>query len=204
MTDHQTISVYDTQTDAYEDLIKRQSSDPILLKFIARIVPGGYVLDLGCGPAISSKVMRDSGLRVDPIDASVGMVRMANKKYDIGARQVYFEDINGTDIYDGIWANFSLLHASAEDFPNILIVLQHALKPAGTFHLGMKTGAGSKRDKLGRYYTYYSEQELREYLKIAGFIVEKTINREGRGLAGDVEPWITLTCSVPAQKSTDK
>ena len=128
MTDHQTISVYDTQTDAYEDLIKRQSSDPVLLKFIERIVPGGYVLDLGCGPAISAKVMRDNGLRVDPIDASVGMVSMANEKFDIGARQAYFEDINGTDIYDGIWANFSLLHASAEEFRNILTALATCLE----------------------------------------------------------------------------
>lgn len=202
MSDLQTISVYDTQTDAYEDFIKRQSSDPVLLKFIERIVPGGCVLDLGCGPAISSKVMRDNGLRVDPIDASVGMVQMANEKFDIGARQAYFEDINGTDIYDGVWANFSLLHASAEEFRKILTALQRAFKPAGTFHLGMKIGTGSKRDKLGRYYTYYSEQELRDYLQVAGFVVDATINREGCGLAGDVEPWIMLTCSVAARKST--
>lgn len=203
MTDQQTISVYDTQTDAYEDFIKRQSSDPVLLSFIARILPGGYILDLGCGPAISSKVMRNNGLRVDPVDASAGMVRMANQKFDIGARQACFEDIDGIDSYDGIWANFSLLHAPAEDFGNILVALHRALKPAGIFHLGMKTGTGSKRDKLGRYYTYYSEEQLCDYLHRAGFIVEKTINREGRGLAGDVEPWIVLTCSVAANTSPE-
>ena len=43
--------------------------------------------------------MRKSGLRVDPIDASIEMVKLANSLYNLKARQAEFSDIDGEDIY---------------------------------------------------------------------------------------------------------
>lgn len=197
MIDRQTIAVYDSQIDAYENLIKKQSEDPALLNFIEQLKPGGYILDLGCGPAIASSTMRDNGLQVDAIDASAEMVRLANEKFNIGARQAYFSDITGSDIYDGIWANFSLLHASASEFTSTLTKLYAALRSEGVLHLGMKIGSGSSRDKLGRYYSYYTEKQLRDHLNNSGFKVENVDTREGRGLAGDIEQWIFILSKKP-------
>lgn len=202
MTDQQTIAVYDAQVNAYEELLSKQSADPNLVEFIKLIQPGGFVLDLGCGPATSSAAMRNAALRVDPIDASGEMVRLANEKYAIGARQAYFLDIINTEVYDGIWANFSLLHASAADFQLILSNLNRALKPAGILHLGMKTGTGTARDKLGRHYTYYSKTELAEHLISAGFTIEQTRTGQGKGLAGLVEPWIMVLCKTSDTPAT--
>ena len=70
MTDHETIVVYDAQVDSYLKMIDQQLADEVLLRFISRFKPNGYVLDLGCGPAKASAIMRDHGLRVDPVDAS--------------------------------------------------------------------------------------------------------------------------------------
>lgn len=193
MTDKKTISAYDSQVDNYVDIINKQPVDSILLGFIDRFEPNDYILDLGCGPAISSATMREHGLRVDPTDASKEMVKLANATFDIGARQALFEDIDVINTYDGIWANFSLLHASADDLPNILSKLHHALKAKGILHLGMKIGKGATRDKFDRYYTYYSQNELVGYLTSADFSIEKTELGEARGLAGDMEPWIALT-----------
>ena len=196
MTDSKTIAVYDSQVDDYAAFIHRNNTDPWLPAFIARLKADDYVLDLGCGPAHSSAVMREQGLRVDPMDASEQMVKLANDTFDIGARQAAFTDVDEVAIYDGIWANFSLLHASAEDFPQILSALRTALKPDGILHLGMKTGAGSKRDKLDRFYSYYSEEELRAHLEGAGFVVVNAEHGEGKGLAGNVEPWIVMLSSA--------
>ena len=196
MTDHKTISVYDSQVSDYMEITNQQPVDTTLLGFIARFKPNDYVLDLGCGPAVSSATMREHGLRVDPVDASEEMVKFANSTFDIGARQALFEEIEAMGAYDGVWANFSLLHASSEDFPKILNVLHQALKPKGILHLGMKTGQGLKRDKLGRYYSYYSEAELRSHLADAGFKVLKTELGEGLGMAGEVEPWIAITSTA--------
>jgi len=192
MTDQKTISVYDTQVDNYAELVNKQTVDDTLLNFISRFKPNDFILDLGCGPASSSATMREHGLRVDPTDASIEMVKLANKTFNIGARQLLFEELDATNTYNGIWANFSLLHASREEFPSILSSLHLSLKPNGLLHIGMKLGTGSARDKLDRYYTYYSEQELRDLLAQAGFNVEREEQGEALGLAGSKEPWVAL------------
>ena len=193
MTDQQTISVYDDQVEKYVQTIEQQPSDKILLDFISRLETNGLVLDLGCGPAQASAIMRDKELRVDPVDASIEMVNLANSTYNLGARQATFAEIDTTDHYEGVWANFSLLHASKEDFPKILANLHRALKTNGVLHLGMKLGNNAKRDTLGRYYAYYSQAELCDLLSNAQFSVEHIELGEALGLAGDVEPWIAIT-----------
>lgn len=196
MTDEATIAVYNTQAAQYADLVQRVEPHPTLLDFMANLQANDWVLDLGCGPAQASAQMRDHGLRVDPVDASEQMVEMANKAFDIGARQALFDDIDSQDEYDGIWANFSLLHASAEEFPVLLVALHRALKPTGILHLGMKLGSGCVRDRLDRFYSYYTQEELIEHLCRAGFEANKVTLGEDKGLAGDIEPWIAVLSSL--------
>jgi len=192
MTDAKTISVYDSQIASYLELVEKQPVDELLMDFISRFEPNDFILDLGCGPAMSSATMREHGLRVDPADASTEMVKLANKTFKIGARQALFEDIDHKNIYDGIWANFSLLHATPEELPVILKSLYHALKRPGILHIGMKIGEGSTRDRLDRYYSYYTEDELKVFLENSGFTVEHVVLGEAVGLAGDMEPWIAI------------
>ena len=193
MADQKTIDAYNGQVDTYLKMVGELKVDPILLRFIDRLRVNDYVLDLGCGPALASAVMRDKGLRVDPVDAAEAMVQLANDKFNIGARQAQFNDIDAIGIYHGVWANFSLLHAQTQDLATILLALHRALKPQGLLHLGMKLGEGSKRDKYGRYYAYYSQAELELYLNDAGFDLVHAELGEARGMAGDMEPWIALT-----------
>ncbi|MFT5573639.1 MAG: SAM-dependent methyltransferase [Cryomorphaceae bacterium] len=199
MPDKQTISVYDSQVEDYADFISKASGDnDILLRFIERLKRDDLILDLGCGPAHDSAVMRQRGLKVDPVDASIEMVKFANKTFDIGARQALFLDIKEQNVYAAVWANFSLLHAPIDDFANILAAINTALKPSGVFHMAMKIAAGSDshRDKLGRLYSYYSQDELCDHLVRAGFIVEDITLGEDLGMAGKVEPWIALLSRV--------
>ena len=193
MADQKTIAAYNGQVDTYLKMVGELDVDPILLRFIDRLKVSDYVLDLGCGPALASAVMRDKGLCVDPVDAAEAMVKLANDKFNIGARQAQFSDIDATEIYHGVWANFSLLHAQPQDLAAILLALHRALKPQGLLHLGMKLGQGSKRDKYGRYYAYYSQAEFEAHLKGAGFSIEHIELGEALGMAGDMEPWIVLT-----------
>lgn len=192
MIDDETIAVYNSQVETYARMTERASPDADLLAFIGLVKSGGHILDLGCGPANAAAEMRNHGFEVDAVDASPEMVKLANETHDIGARLAGFDDIDDIDAYDGIWANFSLLHASAEDFPRHLAALSRALKPGGYFHIGMKLGTGSARDRLGRHYSYYSQSELSEHLNTAGLAVIDASTGEVLGLAGDVEPWIVL------------
>ncbi|MEO1734255.1 MAG: class I SAM-dependent methyltransferase, partial [Pseudomonadota bacterium] len=121
MTDQETIAVYDAKADDYAAMADDYSrTDPILAAFIADCPPGGRVLDLGCGTGAAAATMASAGLTVDALDASEEMVRRAAALPGVTAHQATFDDVTGEGIYDGIWANFSLLHAPRADMPRIL------------------------------------------------------------------------------------
>lgn len=192
MSDEETIGVYDAKANEYAKCVEQSEPDPTLLAFLAKVKEGGRILDLGCGVANASAVMRDEGFQVDAVDASASMVALANKTHDIGAVQQRFDALKADGIYDGVWANFSLLHTSKADFPGHLSQVKTALKPDGIFHIGMKLGEGEIRDSIGRFYSYYSFEELSGYLEAAGFTVLDHALGEGMGLSGEVSPWATI------------
>jgi trans-aconitate methyltransferase len=191
MADKTTIDVYNTRAQDYAERNRDyNSTDPRLTQFITS-VGAGHVLDLGCGPGLSARVMQSHGLQVDAVDASQGMVDLATQA-GVTARCATFDEISGTDIYDGIWANFSLLHAPRADFPRHLGALHQALKPGGAFMIGMKLGEGEARDTLERLYTYYSHKDLNTHLEDAGFTVENHRLGSGPGLDGSIADWVSI------------
>ena len=191
MDDIETIKIYDRKIEDYIKLTNR-SPAKALVDFIDSISLPGFVLDLGCGPGTSAAFMKNSGLKVDAVDGSPKMVEMANAKYNLNARRLLFHEISGENIYDGVWANFSLLHAKKKNFVSHLGQIYRVLKPKGVFSIGMKLGSGENRDVLGRFYAYYSKQELIDFLSLCGFVFEFEYFGEEKGLVGAVEPWIVV------------
>ncbi|MEM9434238.1 MAG: class I SAM-dependent methyltransferase [Pseudomonadota bacterium] len=196
MSDKQTIEVYDARVEEYTRVFARTQPDAHLQGFIDELPPNSHVLDLGCGPGNSAAMIQAAGHSVDAVDASHEMVRLAQKY--VPARYGRFEDIQETDAYDGIWANFSLLHAAREDMPSHLNALATAIRAGGVLHLGMKLGSGSHRDRLGRFYTYYQAQELKTLLATAGFVTHFEDHGEAEGMAGPSEPFIILRAKTRA------
>lgn len=193
VSDPETLKVYAEKADDYAELAgKELEKDPLLAAFIAAVPEGGHVLDLGCGPGNAAHVMADGGLQVTATDAVPEMVAMADAHPGVTAHVATFDDIEGTDLYDGIWANFCLLHAARADMPRHLATMNKALKPDGVFHIALKSGEGQKRDKIGRLYTYYTDAELTGLLEDAGFTVTDHAAGRGKGLDGATSDWIAL------------
>jgi SAM-dependent methyltransferase len=192
-SDDETLGVYAAQADVYAKNFSKAEPDPLLTDFIAAVAEGGAVLDLGCGPGDAARAMEDAGLRVDAVDASPEMARVAKEMYDIDVWVDGFDSIEEVDDYDGVWANFSLLHAPKAEMPGHLERLHRAMRSGGVFHLALKQGDGEKRDKLGRFYAFYQQDELSELLEAAGFTVGDWSFGEGAGLAGTVDPWMAVT-----------
>ncbi len=190
--DDRTLAIYDSRVADYAKMVSAGAKTPGLGAFMQALPAGAHVLDLGCGPGDSAAVMQDAGIRVDAIDASPAMVAHARETYGLTARLARFDEIAGDDIYDGIWANFSLLHAPKAALPGLLDALHRALRPGGVFHVGLKLGEGEKRDKLGRFYAYYSEDELAGLLKQAGFTPFARQHGADAGLDGTKAPWIVI------------
>lgn len=193
MSDPETLQLYAQKAAEYAALTNdANSGDPTLTRFISAVVPGGHVLDLGCGPGASAVVMAQNGLQVTAVDAVQEMVTIAAKHQGVTARVATFDQIEGTAIYDGVWANFSLLHAPRNDLPRHLSAIHQALKPGGAFHIAMKLGTDMQRDRLGRQYTYVTQDELNGLLTDAGFVVTDHKLGSGTGLDGSVADYIAM------------
>ncbi|MCK8463918.1 class I SAM-dependent methyltransferase [Aliiroseovarius sp. S1339] len=188
--DRETLAVYNTEAGAYETRVAEKSS-PGLRAFLGHLPANAHVLDLGCGPGLSSVEMQAAGHTVDAVDGSSAMVERARAN-GVTARQALFADIDAIDAYDGIWANFSLLHLPRAALEPTLVQLHTALRPGGLFHIGMKLGKGEGRDRLGRFYSYYQQDELETALTRCGFILQSRTLGAGRGLEGTISDWMVV------------
>ena len=199
MADDKTISVYDTRTAQYRVLVDSIGEPAGLKKFIAALPAGGRALDLGCGVGNCATIMAKRGLAVECIDASAEMVKSAIELYGLSARHAGFADLDDCDLYDGIWANFSLLHAAKSELPQHIAAVHRALRSNGVFFIALKIGDGESRDDFGRFYAYYQKTELQDVVEQAGFRVFESIGGIDKGLAGHLSEWVGLLCRKLSQ-----
>lgn len=193
MSDPETLAVYAAKVGDYVALTGDGATrDPLLRAFIADLPTGGQVLDLGCGPGHAAATLAEAGLHVTATDAVAEMVDIAAQHPGVTARVATFDDLSEAAAYDGIWANFSLLHAPRADMPRHLSALHRALKASGLLHIALKTGTGEKRDPIGRLYTYYTDAELTGLLADAGFTVTCRATGREKGLDGVPADWLAL------------
>ena len=194
MGDKQTIDVYNQNIEKFRSLVTKLPYTKTLKAFIRRFDKGAVILDFGCGIGDSAAIMREEGLLPVCIDGSDEMVETANQLYQLDADVALFSDLVDVSLYDGIWANFSLLHATKSEFKTHINAIHLALKPQSWFFVGLKLGHGQRRDKFGRFYAYYGEEELQFLLEQAGFRIDEKIHGKSKGMAGIDEPWLGLIC----------
>ena len=194
VTDPKTLAVYDEKAADYARLMDHDAIPLTALhKFLSQLPGGGSVLDLGCGPGTWARHMVKAGFKVDAVDASAGMVEKASAIEGLNVWQASFDEIEAVARYDGIWANFSLLHAPRTEMSGHLARLKTALRPGGLLHLGLKQGTGEGRDTLGRFYTYYTVDEIVALLAKSGMSASDLRTGADKGLDGAVAAWFTLT-----------
>ena len=189
----ETLDIYDARAADYEAKNERLYERAEAEAFAAALREGGCVLDLGCGPGFYAELFQGMGLKAEAWDGSAEMVKLAQAR-GVAAERHMYDELEAVARYDGIWANFSLLHAPKEDFPGLLGRIRRAGKPQMVFHIGMKLGEGEGPDALGRFYAYYTEDELEGLLREAGFEVTARRHGAGPGLDGTVAKHVTMLC----------
>lgn len=193
MSDAETLRIYGREAGAYAERNRTRGRDDAgMAAFLAALPARARVLDLGCGPGFCAAHFARSGHAVDATDAVPEMVEMAAAHPGVTAWQASFDELDAEAAYDGIWANFALLHAARAEIPRHLAAIARALRPGGVLHLGMKEGAGEKRDALGRFYTYVTEAELRGWLEAEGLQIESVTRGGGTGLDGSRADWLMV------------
>lgn len=193
MSDTQTLGLYASRGKDYLRLMEEHAADdPYITRFIDLCPAGGQVLDLGCGPGAYALRMAKAGLQVDAWDAVPELLSHIPALPGLKTRCARFGDLTAENHYDGIWAYFSLLHAPRAEFPGHIAALRRALKPGGTLFLGMKLGTGGKRDRLGRYYEYYSVEELEDHLRHNDLQPQAHWCNEAQGFDGTPSSFVVI------------
>jgi len=195
--DRETIAVYDQRVEEYARQTDRDrqtgqvDAGPVEA-FASAVSADGTVLDWGCGPGHDAARLSALGLEVDAVDASAAMVACAIERHGLSARRGTFDELNAVDAYDGVWANFSLLHAPHADMPRHLRAAWLALREGGACYVSVKRGERERRDALGRRYSYYTEPALSELLQESGFTSLERFGGESLGLDGVSAEWFGL------------
>ncbi len=166
MVDHGTLQFYRENAQAYVDWAKAPSSR--LVRFLALLPPGGFVLELGCGAGNHSAEMLASGFAVRSTDGSPEMAKIASRRLGHPVEAMLFHELDENAAYDGVWASACLLHVPRDELTDILVRIRRALKPAAVFYASFKIGEDAGRDNLGRYYNYPTREWLQAAYAAAG------------------------------------
>jgi len=190
--DNLTIDIYNKNATQYANLNIDKVSLKAYRDFSNALPTSGFVLDYGCGPGYFAKKFLADGFKVDAFDASEKMIEIASREAQINWSVTDFKSFRATTQYDGIWANFSLLHAPKREINSLVQTIFNSLKPRGSFSLGLKLGTGERRDKMGRKYSYFEEKEIRSILSKEGFVYSSHHLGKAIGLDGENANFIII------------
>lgn len=136
------------------------------------------LLEIGAGAGNDSRFFVDCGLTVTAIDLSSEMVKLCKEK-NIDAYEV--DTYNVSDLnkkFDCIWSMNSLLHVPKVDLLPVLNEINLVLNKDGLFYMGVYGGVDTENEFVNevtdtpRFFSYYSESNLKEVLSTVFDIIE--------------------------------
>ena len=188
---NETIAYYNHHADTFVDGTLNADMSSLYALFEKYCRPNSKILDFGCGSGRDTKHFLEKGYQVDAIDGSEELCKIASEHTGIHVRQMYFNELDADQEYDGIWACASLLHVAKEDLPGILGLLSNALVEGGILYLSFKYGSFSGV-RNGRFFTDLTEESFLSIVSgIPSFcFLETAITGDVR--AGHEERWLNL------------
>ena len=160
--------------------------------FLDYFPAGGKILDFGCGSGRDTKYFLSKGYEVDAIDGSEELCKIASEYTGIKVKQMLFEELDGIETYDGIWACASILHVEKKQLPEIIKKIAIATKKGGIVYTSFKYG-DFEGIRNGRFFTYLTEESFGEILRnVPELVIEKLwISADVRAERGE-ERWLNI------------
>lgn len=189
---NKTIDYYNTNAKKFVEGTLNVDFKSTQDKFIAKLPKAGYILDFGCGSGRDTKYFLAKNFKVDAIDGSVELCKIASEYTNIKVCHMYFNELTIVNKYDGIWACSSILHLSLDDLVDVFKRMSKALKDKGIIYTSFKYGDFSG-ERNGRYFTDMTESS---FAKLIANVENLTV--EEQWITADVRPqrgnekWLNL------------
>ena len=159
-----TIEYYDNMAKNFvEDTVSVDFKE-IQDKFLKLLKEGDSVLDFGCGSGRDTKYFIEKNMKVDAIDGSVELCKIAQKYTGINVRPMLFQQLDEEEKYDGIWACSSILHLPKKELKSVFEKMLKALKKGGIIYTSFKDGT-FEGERNGRYFTDFTEESFEKFAK---------------------------------------
>ena len=133
-------------------------------KFLNLLNKGDYILDFGCGSGRDTKYFAKQGMKVEGIDGSLELCKIASDYTGMKIKNMFFKDLNEENKYDGIWACSSILHLSKNELKLVFQKMSKALKNNGIIYTSFKYG-DFEGEREGRYFNDFTEVSFSTLLK---------------------------------------
>lgn len=136
------------------------------------LLSGNHILDLGCGVGHDALRLKRYDLQVQGLDISEVMLQQAKQKVqDVEFIQGDFRQIpTDKDLFDGVWANASLIYLTQEDLHKSLAEVYRVMKPGGVFFASFRMGQGEQVSE-NIFNQLYEESEIENILISHGFTI---------------------------------
>lgn len=192
MKENTTINYYNSNAEEFVSQTKSVDFESTQKKFTDRLQKGAMLLDFGCGSGRDTKYFLEQGYRVDAIDGSSELCKLAGKYTGVEVKNMFFGELSEVEKYDGIWACSSILHLPVDELADVMRKMVKALKDNGIIYTSFKYGifAGIRN---GRYFTDMTEDAFAEFIKQI-----ENVRVEEQWITSDVRPgrgeekWLNL------------
>lgn len=166
-----------TWHDQHRDEDRSQPRSDSFDRFATLMVPGGLVLDLGCGSGLDAPALLGRGFRLIGLDISAKMLRIAQSIPEVAGRLLLGE-MRALPLADGsvdaVWADGSLHHLPKSVTGRAVREAARVLRRGGILAASVERGdfEGFVENSEGvagkRWYSYYEPGEFRDLVAAAG------------------------------------
>lgn len=129
---------------------------------------------------------------MEAIDGSEELCKIASAYTEIPVRQMYFQDLDVREQYDGIWACSSILHLEKTELRSVLKKMADALRPDGWIYTSFKYGEYEGM-RNSRYFTDFTWSSFQRFIRDT-----ESLSIAESWVTGDVRPgreeekWLNL------------
>ena len=160
-----TIEYYENNAESFSQGTLNVDFSDVQDRFASLMPDGAFVLDFGCGSGRDTKYFLGRGFKVDAIDGSEKLCKIASENTGIEVRNMLFSELDADEIYDGIWACSSILHLPKEKLRDVFGRMIRALKKGGYIYTSFKYGE-AEGIRNGRYFTDFTEKTFRGFIRV--------------------------------------